>query len=193
MNQENIMDRKTFFKEACKMGLCTCTGLALLFNDSKAEEAEEKKPEEPSPQQKQITTMQTRFANLISIMDEKMADEDKEALLIALGNACADQSVGYYSAFAGDPEGFVAKVQESWAESAEYNKEEKTVVVRGKKQDKCGCAMVDNDQTPKSFCNCSRGWMETAFGVVMGTPVKATIQESVLQGGERCTFLIKAV
>jgi len=39
-------------------------------------------------------------------------------------------------------------------------------------------------------CNCTLGWQQEAFSTVIGKPVTAEIEETVLRGGERCSFRI---
>jgi len=39
-------------------------------------------------------------------------------------------------------------------------------------------------------CGCTLGWQEAAYSIVIGKPVTAEIEETVLGGGSRCSFRI---
>jgi hypothetical protein len=42
--------------------------------------------------------------------------------------------------------------------------------------------------TPGSFCDCTLGWQEEAYSEILGRPVKAELEESILRGGKRCVY-----
>ena len=81
-------------------------------------------------------------------------------------------------------------MKKNWAENVEYNKGKKSIRVVGKKAENCYCPLVDKSITPKDFCNCSMGWAKQTYETVFEKPVKVTIEESILFGGERCSHLI---
>ena len=97
----------------------------------------------------------------------------------------------FYEKFKNDPEGFLNEVKKSWAENIEFNKEAKSIRIIGRKVESCFCPLADKSLTPKEFCNCSVGWAKQTYGTVLGKQVNVTIEESILYGGERCSFLIK--
>ncbi|MCJ7783511.1 MAG: hypothetical protein MUP41_06220, partial [Desulfobacterales bacterium] len=91
--------------------------------------------------------------------------------------------------YRGDLQGFLAKVKTAWLEKAEYD--EKTGILRViGKPNPCACPLVKVGRTPADFCNCTLGWQQEAFSTVIGKPVTAEIEETVLRGGERCSFRI---
>jgi hypothetical protein len=45
--------------------------------------------------------------------------------------------------------------------------------------------------TPPDFCNCTLGWQKEAYSAILGRPVEAELEESILRGGSRCVFRIR--
>jgi predicted ArsR family transcriptional regulator len=111
-------------------------------------------------------------------------------ILENLGRACAKEHAASFEKFKGDPESFLGDLKKNWAERTEYDKKTKTMKVIGKKQESCFCPFVDKSMTPKDFCNCSIGFNKESFETVLGQPVDVIIEESILRGGERCSFVI---
>ena len=54
----------------------------------------------------------------------------------------------------------------------------------------CSCPLVKQGLTPPEFCDCTLGWQEEAYSKMLGRPVKAELEESILRGGRRCVFRI---
>ena len=57
----------------------------------------------------------------------------------------------------------------------------------------CSCPMVKEGVTPPSFCDCTLGWQVEAYSTILGRPVTAELEESVLRGGKKCIYRIKVV
>ena len=47
----------------------------------------------------------------------------------------------------------------------------------------CSRPMVKEGVTPPSFCDCTLGWQEAAYSTILGRPVRAELEESILRGG----------
>jgi predicted hydrocarbon binding protein len=44
---------------------------------------------------------------------------------------------------------------------------------------------------PGLYCHCSVGYVREIFARNLGKPVQVELQESVLQGGKACSFLVR--
>jgi hypothetical protein len=133
-----------------------------------------------------------RFAKFIQIINANIEVDLRDKLLETLGRECGQDSLKHFETYKNNLDDFLVYVKKDWAEKAEYDKESKTIKIIGKKLGRCFCPLVNKDLTPKNFCNCSLGWQKQVFEFLSGRPVKrASVQESFLRGGERCSFIIK--
>ena len=59
--------------------------------------------------------------------------------------------------------------------------------------DRCYCGSVSKTREPISatYCACSCGWYRQLFETLLGTAVEVELLESIIQGSERCRFLIR--
>ena len=183
------MKRNEFLKSACSLGMCSCAGISLLSSETLAGSSDDAKKESDW----RIGFIQKRFAKMIAGIDAAVDQETKTKILENLGRACAKENAASFEKFKGDPESFLRELEKIWAERTEYDKETKTMKVVGKKQESCFCPFVDKTITPKDFCNCSIGFNKESFETVLGQPVDIKIEESILRGGERCSFLIRCL
>jgi len=58
---------------------------------------------------------------------------------------------------------------------------------------KCFCSFVNKISPGKlsaTYCNCSRGWAKALFEGAMGKPVDVILEESIVNGDEKCKFRI---
>ncbi len=179
------MKRKEFIASACTLGICSCAvlsgGTLLTAASAAADEKEDWR----------LEFMRTRFAKLVEILDSAVGGETKKNILENMGRACARENSAFYAKYKNDPEGYLDEVKQKWAERTEYDKEAKTVRIVGKKTEKCFCPFVDHSITPKDFCSCSSGYFKETFETILGKPVEAVIEESILHGGERCSHVAK--
>jgi hypothetical protein len=182
------MQRKSFLKSACTLGICSCTGIAALSSAELFGKNKSLEEKDPNPQ---LNFIQKRFAKLVQNLDSNVNEEQKEKILEGLGSACAEESKDYFVKYKGNINGFLEEIKKSWAEKTEYNIESGYLRITGKKQKACACPFVDNSIMSKDFCNCTLGWNKVVYSTILGKPVDAKIEDSVLRGGEQCTILIK--
>ena len=186
------MKRSDFLK-TCGAGACGCSILGFLAPlSSRAENGERQTattPADNSPLKQELDGSRERFAKLVSIMGEDLDGATRDKILASLGRECAQDYSAFFQKYRGDLQGFLAKVKTAWLEKAEYD--EKTGILRiiGKPSP-CACPLVKVGRTPADFCNCTLGWQQEAFSTVIGKPVIAEIEETVLRGGSRCSFRI---
>jgi len=58
---------------------------------------------------------------------------------------------------------------------------------------KCFCSFINKISPGKlsaTYCNCSRGWAKALFEGAMGKPVDVIMEESIVNGDEKCKFRI---
>ncbi len=180
------MKRNEFLKSACSLGMCSCVGITLLSGEARAVSADDTKKETDW----RIGFVQKRFAKLIEGMNSSIDEQTKMKILEDVGRTCSRENADGYIKFKDNPDGFLDYLKKVWAERTEYDKVAKTMKVIGKKQESCFCPFVNKLMTPKDFCNCSIGFNKESFETVLGQPVDVKIEESILRGGERCSFII---
>ena len=182
------MNRKEFLKSACKVGLCSCAGIVIFTGTNESQNQEDNKVKQL---QGNLDFMHKRFARLIEILDVNLQEEKKNKILMELGSACAKENENYLIQYENNLGGFLDDIQKRWIERVEYKENGTVIKLTGKKTEKCGCPFVKAELTPVEFCNCSKGWQREAFETIIKKPVEVKIVESVLRGGERCSFEIK--
>jgi len=183
------MQRKDFLK-SCSMGVCSCFALTTLMPEkSKAQEEEENA--EIKKLQGQMEFVHKRFAKLVGLLNTEMDAEKRTQMFEELGRTCSAEYKDTYMKFENDVEGFLNEIKGKWVEGINYDKESQTILITGMKADDCFCPLAKKSVTPKEFCDCSKGWQKGVFESISGKKVEATVVESVLRGGERCSFKIQ--
>jgi predicted hydrocarbon binding protein len=58
----------------------------------------------------------------------------------------------------------------------------------------CGCPLVGAGLVKPSptFCNCSRGWVEAVFEIVLGKPVTVELKQAIGRGDPVCEFIVRS-
>ncbi len=177
------MERKDFIRRACTF--CGCASLVMFAGNSikaavKSEETDDW----------QVPFMQTRFAELVGKMKIHVPEANRIKVIEEVGHFCASQNKAF-DGLVGNVEGFLEKVKESWVEGYEYDKARGVIRIFGKPLKTCGCPLVANNGIEAEFCNCSKGYMETAMSKMTGKTAHATIDASILRGDGKCCFTIK--
>jgi predicted hydrocarbon binding protein len=186
------MKRSDFLK-TCGAGVCGCGVLGFLAPLSAQAENREGQTATASADNSQLKQeldgSRERFAKLVSIMGEDLDGATRDKILARLGRECAQAYSALFQKYRGDLQGFLAKVKMAWLEKAEYDEKAGILRVIGKPSP-CACPLVKVGRTPADFCNCTLGWQQAVFSTVIGKPVTAEIEETVLRGGIRCSFRI---
>jgi hypothetical protein len=187
------MKRKEFLK-TCAVGACGCGILGLLSRvEARAERPAGQSTigsDEAAQLKFQLDGASERFALLYGILGEEFDEAGRDRILRRLGGACSRKLAPVLDRYKGDLKGFLALVQTAWLERAELDEQAGTLRVVGKPAP-CACPLVKPGRTPASFCRCTLGWQEAVFSALAGKPVAAEIEETVLGGGARCSFLIR--
>lgn len=182
-------NRRAFLKESCTV--CGCVGAAMLMTDPAG--AEERSEAEKALQQRlEQSSAFTKgwVSDLMQVMDTELDPKDIVTILEACGSACAERnSAPLLTAYANNLEGLLAKMKELWLESFEHDAEKKVIKLIGRRSETCPCPIHPTDNA-QSFCECSNGHMKRLFGTAIGGSVEAKLTESVLRGGERCSWML---
>jgi hypothetical protein len=179
------MERKEFLFKSC--AFCGCAGLTMLTGQTVKAATDDGKEDW------RIDFMQKRFAHLVDYMKSNIDDKARNKMIEEIGRFCAQQSRNDYAKFAGNIEEYLKDLESKWIEKTDYDKENKTIRMLGKKQEACACAFAGKTNISPDFCNCSKGWMKEAFSTIVGQPVDVSIDSSLLMGGDRCSFTIKLI
>jgi len=190
---EMTMKRNDFLK-ACAAGVCGCSVLGLLLPDEARPEGTNGQatpvPDELARSKAALDGARERFATLLGVMAQQLDEPAYTGILKQLGRECALKNASFFEKYRGDLDGFVAAAKTAWLEKAEYDEKAGLLRVCGKPSP-CYCPLVKTGRTPSRFCHCTLGWQEAAYSIILGKPVTAEIEETVLGGASRCSFRIR--
>ena len=175
------------FVKSCAQGLCACGASALLPGNAAGSQSED--PEVRALQGK-VDACQVRFAKLAGILNQTLEPPARKKVYESLGRECSRQYRSLIERYTGDLEGFLAMAQKQWVETVEYDRQAGTIRIVDK-GGKCSCPLVKPGLTPPEFCDCTLGWQKETYSAILGRPVEAEVEESVLRGGRRCVFRIR--
>ena len=178
-----MMTRKEFMRScAVACGACLC-------GTEQAHAAEEPGCGGELTQIKNRTdAAQLRFARLIETLEKSMPAAERKQILHTLGGKCSDTyRPALIDRYIGNLKGFLEEGRREWMAEAHYDEAAGTIRVVDKGPS-CSCPMVKVGETPGSFCDCTLGWQEATYSRIVGRPVKAELEESILRGGQRCVY-----
>jgi predicted hydrocarbon binding protein len=185
--------RRQVLKQGCAMGLCACAGTAL---GAQSEGGQEKKeaappvpPEEVAKLQWWMSHTQKQTARLWQLLETRLDEKTRVALLEELGRNCA-ASLDWARQYQGNIDGFIKYLDARIGEKAVYDKEKGTVTITTPERD-CVCRMVNSKLTPPIFCACSMGWQKYTYEIILNKKVEVEVKESVLRGSKRCVFEVR--
>ena len=209
------MNRKQFFKHSLLAGL-GCCGAALGF--AKTTGNPEKpaaslagdltrriREGAKSPDWRKMEEAVVKFRAMMDHMDVLIDEETKIKLLNACGRSCFINAFGVASQRKPSPEQAEAYLKALAQGGIEVRREKETVTIFycwGTKQNPyglsmkegfCMCPIVESGAPgmPKSYCNCSAGYVKEALERATGKSViKVDVLESILQGGKDCRFKV---
>jgi len=175
------MDRRELLKNTCALGACSCLAawpITLSAEDN---------PEKNKLETWQVDFMRARLENLLEIITTTLDEPTQAKVLAKLGRECGKQVVKGYE---GNPEAYWDHIKTLWLERVEYDKEKGVIHLTEKPRTQCNCPLVALMKVPKNMCSCSVGTQEGIYEALFNRPAKATVDESVLRGGKRCSFTV---
>ena len=180
------MTRSQFLK-GCASGTCSCAAVALVpLEPARAQTGNS----EAAELQRKIDACQVRFAKLVGILNQNLDPPMRKKIFQSLGRECARQYQDLTGKYANDLEGFLAMARTKWIEKVEFDEKAGTIRITDKGPN-CTCPLVKQGSTPPEFCDCTLGWQKEAYSAMLGRPVEAELEESILRGGSRCIFRIR--
>jgi hypothetical protein len=180
------MERKDFFKSACTYGLCGCFGMSFLTGSTLL--ANTKSTLEEDKPDWRIDFMQSRFKDMINILNETLDEKTLISVLNQHGAKCGEDLANRYK---NNPEGFFTFIKGLWVDTVDYDKEKGIIRVNEKIRDTCNCTMVRGKDAPNILCNCSLGTQKRIYESLFNRKVNVTLEKSILRGDERCSFTIR--
>ncbi len=180
--------RRSVLKNACLCGLGACGVGASVCAQANANEA-------PRPQAPPRDPMPYKWISTLLPSIEANTDREHAKAII---KGCSQSHFDHLamnktivSRFSGKLEAFLEFLKGEWGWIVDYRKEEGIVLVDENKP-ACVCPLVQRDIALKSglLCFCSEGFAERMFSAVVGRPVKAEVQESILRGNKSCKYKV---
>lgn len=180
------MTRDQFIK-GCASGLCSCAAVALVPREAAFAQSESP---EIGALKGRIDACQVRFAKLVGILNGALEPPARKKVFESLGRECAQQYRDLTAKYTNDLKGFLAMAQKEWVEKVDYDENAGTIRIVDKGPN-CSCPLVKQGVTPPEFCDCTLGWQKEAYSAMLGRPVEAELEESILRGGRHCVFRIR--
>ncbi len=190
-----MINRKDFVK-SCVAAVCA-TGMCGQVKTSEAQASGDAPhtcdPKEFANVRDRADAARLRFSKLIEIIEERLPENERKQALNALGARCADTyRAALIDRYKGNLKGFLEEGRRLWMAEADYDEANGTIRIVDKSAT-CSCPMVKEGLTPPSFCDCTLGWQMETYSAIIGRPVTAELEESILRGGKRCVYRIKVI
>lgn len=190
-----MINRKDFVRN-CVAAVCA-TGLCSHAKSSEAQTSGDSlqscNPKDLANIRDKAEAARLRFSKLIEIIEERLPENERKQTLNALGARCADTyRTALIDRYKGNIHGFLEEGRRSWMAEADYDEAKGTIRIVDKNPS-CSCPMVQVGVTPPSFCDCTLGWQMEAYSIILGRPVTAELEESILRGGKKCVYRIKVI
>jgi hypothetical protein len=190
-----MINRKDFVKN-CAAAMCAtglCCGVKIPEAQASDDEPHPCDPKQFADARDRGDAGRLRFSKLIEIMDERFPEQERKQILHALGGRCADTyRAALIDRYKGNLKGFLEEGRRNWMAEATYDEAAGSIRIVDKGPH-CSCPMVKEGVTPPSFCDCTLGWQEATYSEIMGRPVEAELEESILRGGKKCVYRIKVI
>jgi hypothetical protein len=138
-----------------------------------------------------IPFVQRRHPALLQILCRRMGEDAVKQTLRELGTACSAMSDEVAKKHRGDLAAFARSIQESVSgDTVTYDPEKRIVIMSSPERTSCFCPF-NGANAPELACHCSLGWQQHTWETFFERKVTVSLEESVLRGGKRCTFVIR--
>jgi hypothetical protein len=142
-----------------------------------------------APQQK-IRSIQ----GMMDVLDTQVDEETRWAIMEACGRRCIGASTlekaRRLQMEAQDLDDLLSRLNAAHLGGGHLQREGDVIHAA---YDRCYCGSVSKTRQPFSstYCHCSCGWYQQLFESLLGRPVEVELLGSIIQGDERCRFLIR--
>ena len=190
-----MINRKDFVKN-CVAAVCA-TGLCSEVSTTEARASDDPPhscdPKEFANVRDRADAARLRFSKLVEILETRLPENERKQTLHALGAKCADTyKAALIDRYKGNIKGFLEEGRRLWMAEADYDEAKGTIRIVDKGLS-CSCPMVKVGVTPPSFCDCTLGLQVEAYSTILGRPVTAELEESILRGGKKCVYRIRVI
>ena len=145
---------------------------------------------------KKIEYVKDWVKRFIEVVDTKLNKEEGQKLMDQCGRSCfCSHQNSSEPVVKMEPGDLVKHLKTIWSEEA-ATKEDDIVFIKYILRDqpnKCLCPMVNRFSTEISgtYCLCSAGYLKQMFETYTDKSVEVEIRESIIRGGNVCSFKIK--
>ena len=137
----------------------------------------------------------TRSIRLMMDVLDRQVDEPKRwAIMEACGRQCIGASIldraRQLQQEASDLDDLLARLNEAHIGGGHFIRQGEVIHAD---YDRCYCGSVSQsrERFSATYCHCSCGWYRQLFETLLKKPVEVDLLSSILQGDERCQFLIR--
>ena len=152
----------------------------------------------PYPSEEEIN--QEQMKKLLQFIETSQSESVKESLFGQLGRECFQvrKLDRWLESYSGDGQAFLDRVNlqkaDKYWERLEFTEDAKTLVLTGRKVQRCACRFADCPQPPLSLCHyCCKSFQQEFFRRLLGREVEVKITASFLLGDDRCSTEIYLV
>jgi hypothetical protein len=144
-----------------------------------------------------LTTPQQKarcINSMMDVLDREVNDETRRAILEACGRDCIGASTlekaRCMKQEAQDLDDLLRRLNGAQIGGGHLRREGDAIHAT---YDRCYCGSVSKTREPFSptYCRCSCGWYRQLFETLLEQPVEVDLLGSIIQGDERCRFLIR--
>lgn len=145
--------------------------------------------DQDSPQQKAC-----KIHEIMDMLDRQVSEETRRSIMEACGRRCLGASVLEKACRlqreAQDLDDLLSRLNDVHIGGGYLQREGNVIHAT---YDRCYCGSVSNAREPFSatYCYCSCGWYRQFFETLLDRSVEVELLSSIIQGDERCRFLIR--
>ena len=192
------MDRRSFIRKACRAGAGSAFILAAPGAGSgRAEDlpAVVSAAETAAKAAREACERDRKFSrewilNVVGNLEGKLDEASRTPVLEECGRACARKgAVKAAAAHKGDVDGLL-NVLRGWIGEGNARRDGDTVTLV---YERCYCPNLSSFEgaVPRSYCECSRGWVKEMFETAAGRPCDVTLVSSIRRGDKECRFVVR--
>lgn len=188
------MERKSFLKCSCSMGVASCLGFGLSKSEKLLAEV---KPDNEEDKKTPLVPVDSRqLQNLLCYIDETMDEATKKNIFEKLGyeHTTSPLFIQWINSSKNNLQDFFDHInsnKDTYWEKIEYNPETSTIKITGKVVDRCVCPYASPENPPKSLCyHCCLHFQKCMFEMLLDKKVEVKVDEAFLLGGNRCSTTI---
>jgi hypothetical protein len=143
-----------------------------------------------TPCEEKVTFIKGFVPRFLGCLESEVPETERRAILEGRGRSCARRGpVRFAREAGGDPDKLLATMA-GWLGPEGARRDGDVIHIR---YAKCLCPLVGDltEALPKSFCDCSVGWLKEMFETASGRKVEVLALETIRRGGAACRFEIR--